>query len=500
MTARASGILLPLFSLRENKDLGFGNFGALPGLFDFLRASGQKIWMTLPLLPTAVGDASPYATRSAFGLNPLFLSVPWLPFPPTLSAAESALAEQAEAAPTIRYDLVFPLKAALLQRSFDLFSTQASFGDRAAFREFCEAHRPWLDDYALFEALAESFQQAPWWSWPVDFASRKPEALRQAAHSLNTRVSYFSYLQWQCEVQWRRVQAAARARDIELWGDEPFIVGRDSSDAWCHPTLLRSDGRLGVPPDEFSSEGQDWGLPYFDFEAMREEQFQWLKRRAERAAQLYNARRIDHAIGYFRQYVRDAAHPSGRFIPSGAGAQRTTGFQNFELLRQGSAIIAEDLGVIPRLASDALASFELRGYQVMRWAREDGLYRNPHRYPLHSLVTTGTHDTDSLCAWWRGEELPIKEKICRTWPEMKGRNANEAFEGEVHVSLLRAALHAQSDWCLLPWGDVFGESQRINTPGTVGPHNWSYRMARPISEMPPHHAKHLAHLTRASKR
>ena len=115
-TGRISGVLLPLFSLRSRTDFGIGDFGAIGGFLDWLRAGHQKMWMMLPLLPTAPGDTSPYATRSAFGLNPLFIHLDDVPELSEaggvrLSEEERKRLDEARAAPRIRYDLVVPLKA-----------------------------------------------------------------------------------------------------------------------------------------------------------------------------------------------------------------------------------------------------------------------------------------------------------------------------------------------------------------------------------------------------
>jgi 4-alpha-glucanotransferase len=242
---------------------------------------------------------------------------------------------------------------------------------------------------------------------------------------------------------------------------------------------------MGVPPDDFSLDGQDWGLPWFDFDALARDNDAWLRRRAKHAAATYDVRRIDHAIGYFRQYVRDELTPKGRFVPVDEPSQRARGEKNFKLLSEGAGIVAEDLGVIPRFAKDTLAALGLPGYQVMRWAREDGIYRDPRHYPEVSLVTTGTHDTETLRQWWEGTPDWERETACKTWPELNVflPTPPKTWSFEVHEALLRAALNAQSQTCILPWQDVFGEAERTNTPGTMGPHNWAYRMRPEVQQL-----------------
>ena len=165
--------------------------------------------------------------------------------------------------------MVFELKWAALQAAFQ--HAEAHQEERTvAFQRFREAQHSWLEDYALFAALAEDQQRHPWWDWPEELAQRQPEALEAGPGRLATRVRFHAWLQFLAHEQWARVRALAAERGILLCGDEPFIVGQDSVDAWAYPALLRRDARLGVPPDAFSATGQDWGLPWFDFPAMQQ--------------------------------------------------------------------------------------------------------------------------------------------------------------------------------------------------------------------------------------
>ncbi len=503
---RLSGILLPLFSLRSKHDVGVGDFAALDGLFAWMQASHQRLLMMLPLLPTAPGDTSPYSTRSAFGLNPLFIHLGWLPEGALLTDHERKLVDEARASPSIRYELVNEVKSAVLERAFKAFEGQGASARSRAFDEWCHQQAHWLENYALYTALSESNGRRPWWEWPQALAQREPKALDEAKALHKHRLRYHQWLQWVADTQWATVRTQAKAKGIVLCGDEPFIIGQDSADCWAWPQFLRRDARLGVPPDDFSADGQDWGLPWFDFDALESSGDAWLRARARHAAQAYDVRRVDHAIGYFRQYLRDETTPRGRFVPGDEPSQVRRGERNFRLLADGAGIVAEDLGVIPRFAKDTLARLGLPGYQVMRWSREDGVYRDPRHYPEVSLVTTGTHDTETMRQWWETVQPWEREAVCRTWPELWRFNEPvAAFTPEVHEALVQAALNSASAWCCLPWQDVFGEAERVNTPGTVGPHNWTWRIGTEVEELltrePTRRASEwLSRLTREGRR
>jgi 4-alpha-glucanotransferase len=478
---RTSGILLPLFSLRSASDAGIGDFGGLGGVFEWMRRAKQRILMILPLLPTAPGDPSPYSTRSAFGMNPLYIDLSQLPGGADFTSEEKASLEQARAASSVQYERVFPLKAAALERAFTRFEQE---GDKAPFERFRSEQSEWLSTFALFAALAEAYDYKPWWEWPQGLARRETAALAEAERTLERRVRFQAWLQWVADTQWTKVRAQAREHGVILCGDEPFIIGKDSADAWAFPHLLRCEGRLGVPPDDFSADGQDWGLPWFDFDAMEKEGYRWLRRRARMAAAAYDVRRIDHAIGYFRQYIRDDQTPRGRFIPQGEEAQRTLGEKHFRLLSEGAGIVAEDLGVMTPFVRRTLDELRLPGYQVMRWAREDGIYRDPRHYPKVSLVTTGTHDTETLREWWQTCGQWEREACCRTFPELhRFSPPGASWSNELHEAMIAAAENANSDLCVIPWGDVYAETTRVNLPGSMGTHNWTYRMAVPVEQL-----------------
>lgn len=488
-TGRISGVMLPLFSLRSRTDFGIGNFGAAVPFLDWMKAAGQKLWMLLPLLPTAPGDPSPYATRCASGLNPLFIDLDQVPEHVEAGGVDGlwpeakALLETARASHRVRYDVVFPLKWGALWAAFERSEWKVVPERREAFERFIAQEQSWLEPYALYAAVGEEELHRPWWEWPEGLRDRRPEALAEAAKKLERRIRFHEWLQWVAHVQWNRVREAARERGVLLCGDEPFIIGQDSADAWAYPHLLRRDARLGVPPDAFSATGQDWGLPYFDFPAMSREGYEWLRRRAESSARYYDLRRVDHAVGYFRQWIRDEQTPTGRFVPALEPEQKALGERHFRLLSGPAGLVAEDLGVVPPFAREVLADLRIPGYRVLRWEKDDAEWRNPHDFPTVSLVTTGTHDTETLAEWWNALPAPEREALVATYPELKGQQPERPFDDALHQALLASAENAKSDLCVIPWQDVLGSTERINLPGSQSDANWAYRMSQSVETL-----------------
>src|ERR1700694_2465625 len=184
--SRVSGILLPLFSLRSRTDGGIGDFGALDGLFRWMEAARQRMLVLLPLLPTLPGDSSPYATRSAFGLNALFINLEALPefseaggwerFPD----AQRQSLEEARSQKRIRYDLVLGLKRTALRQAFNHFEQHHwKTGSRRAheLREYQQEQSSWLLPFALFCAISDDQHNRPWWEWPEPLRERHGAAL-----------------------------------------------------------------------------------------------------------------------------------------------------------------------------------------------------------------------------------------------------------------------------------------------------------------------------------
>ena len=505
-TGRLSGLLQPVFSLRSAADVGVGDFGALDAFFKYLRYAEQRMLMLLPLLPTAPGDSSPYSTCSAFGLNPLFIHLAWLPEGVSFTDAEKKAIEEAKASPTVRYDLVGPVKSAALERAFATFEHQGPSARSREFEEWTLSQRGWIEGFALYQAISEAFTRKPWWEWPKGLASREPVALDVARHE-HKRAHPLPHLApvgsrsrsgTRCEHKPSREasRCAATSPSSSAWTRLTAGAGPSTSAAtpsWaCRPTTSRPRAKTGASRGSTSRRS----------------------RRRETGGSKRAPGRPRRRTTCAASTTPSATSASTSVTRSPRGAvsfqptrstQQARGEQNFRMLSEGASIVAEDLGVIPRFARDTLARLKLPGYHVMRWSREDGVYRDPRHYAEISLVTTGTHDTETLRTWWLNADPWEREAVCRTWPELKRFVSPPPFGPELHEALLRAALNAQSGWCVLPWQDVFAETERVNTPGTVGPQNWTYRMRVDVEELLTREetvrvADWLARLTREARR
>jgi len=486
MIARCAGILIPLFSIRASEDFGRGEFGGLLPMGQMALAMGHRLLQLLPIDEVAPGETSPYSALSVFALDPIYLSLSLLPgiAQADCDAARAALRNDN---PVDQLKLR-ALKGQLLLGSYQYFKSDADRALRDRYAEFVELERGWLDDYALFWALKEKFHGAGWEDWPPPLRNHRSKALSEASRLLADRITMLKYVQFLAHQQWQGMRDHLRRWGVLLGGDLAFSPGRESVEVWAHRELFDLTRAVGAPPDAFSPVGQRWGLPMPDWERMRACNFDFMRMRVRHGRELYDVLRIDHVVGLYRTYgywLGDEV--GGEFEPATETAQRAQGEEIMRIVLEEAGpmqIVAEDLGVIPQFVRDTLAALAIPGYKVMRWekhqssdASADVRFVNPADYPLVSLATTGTHDTDTLVEWWA------------TISEAERRRLMEALSFATHAdctgpALDEPALDAILEWVyasparlvVTPIQDLFGCDARINLPGTISDANWSWRL------------------------
>jgi 4-alpha-glucanotransferase len=280
-------------------------------------------------------------------------------------------------------------------------------------------------------------------------------------------------------------------------GDLPFMVGRDSADVWAERHEFRDDASVGVPPDLFDAEGQDWDLPPYDWDRMKMGGYAWLRRRARYVGSLYDRFRIDHLVGFYRTYSRprdgrrDAKGKlvAGTFDPDEQSAQLAHGERVVGAMIEGAReeraqLVAEDLGVVPDFVRASLTRLGVPGYRVLIWEKDGAVFCDPAAYPRVSVACFGTHDTAPVAAWW--ETLGDAERqAVLALPGLSERAAGltPTFTEPVHRALVDLLSRAASELVLFLIQDVLGSKERINTPATVGAHNWGYRLPRAVEDL-----------------
>jgi 4-alpha-glucanotransferase len=493
-TGRHAGILVPLFSIPSTHSWGIGEIPDLVPFGEWLRAAGQDFVQLLPVTAVAEGETSPYSALSAMAIDYMYIGLEDLEDfrdaggEALLSAEERQQLAAVRSARLIQYSAVRALKARALDAAF------AHFLDRHwnrrtsranALAGFIEEQRWWLDDYALFRALRKVHQRRAWWDWEDSLRNRETRALEQARREHASMLLRYQYLQWVADVQWHRARERA---PVGIFGDYPFMVSADSADVWARQDEFRIDASVGTPPDAFSETGQNWGLPVYRWDVMADNDFAWLRQRADRSASLYDGYRIDHLVGFYRTYV---IPPDGKayFTPSDESEQVALGERLMGIfLSSGPVIIAEDLGVIPDFVRASLRRLGLPGYRVMRWERDwhapDKPFLDPATWPSCSVATSGTHDTEPLALWWDTADEEERREFLKL-PRLAARGFDpSASLSPAFRDLILATLFASgSQYLILPFGDLFGWPDRINTPAVISAWNWCWRLPWPVDRL-----------------
>jgi len=506
MENRESGILLHITSLCSK--YGIGDLGQHAYEFvDFLKEGGQKLWQILPLNPTGFKD-SPYQSFSTFAGNPLLICpeelVKWgllkksdlvdVPLFPEDKVDYGAIIKFKSAFTRTAYQRFVQLDAPLLKKAYD---------------QFIEKNKAWLEDYSLFmalklyfinerskledtqgyqafarlnkeyltkEQLDDFYYGAVWQSWPEDIAGREEQALEKWKKELAEEIDYHHFLQFVFAKQFTRLKAYANKNDIKIIGDIPIFVALDSSDCWANATLFMLDeignptGVAGVPPDYFSEDGQLWGNPLYNWDALKELDYTWWIERIGKALEFCDIVRIDHFRGfesYWQVPYGAKTARKGRWMPG-------PGKDLFEVIKDKMGdlpIIAEDLGIITSEVEKLRDEFDLPGMKVIQFGFDTGHHNEhmPHNFQTnHAIVYTGTHDNDTTIGWYENSSVEVQDQV-RRYLNVSGK--------DIAWDIIRLAFLSIAQMAIVPIQDVLrlDESYRMNTPGTANG-NWQYRL------------------------
>ncbi len=474
---RSSGIILHPTSLPG--PYGIGEIGPQTlRWLDFLAESGIGLWQVLPLGPTGYGD-SPYQCFSAFAGNPYLISVEALLAEGLLLAEDIA---DLPPFPTQQVDFgwVIPWKLEVLKRAYDRFQRSAAPALQAELAAFQQKQAAWLDDFALFMAIKNAHQGAPWPTWEAPLRDRQPEALAAARQDYPTTVGQQIFQQFLFFRQWQKVREHAREKNIQIIGDIPIFVAHDSADVWANPGLFYLDETgqptvvAGVPPDYFSATGQLWGNPLYRWDVLKADGYAWWLERIKGALNLVDYIRIDHFRGFAGYWevpgkAKTAEH--GQWV-------KAPGMDFFQTVRQSLGdlpIIAEDLGVITPDVEELRDSFKLPGMKVLVFA----FYGDPdepflpHHYPQHCVVYTGTHDNDTVHGWYERVAHTKEGDFARCYLARDGN--------DIAWDLIRLAWGSVGVFALAPMQDFLSlrNEARMNYPGNPSG-NWSWRMSETV--------------------
>lgn len=543
------GTALPIFSLRTDRSYGIGDLGDAVEFVHWLKTVGQQIFQFLPIYDTSftgtAKDTYPYNAITTFGIHPIYLDVRRLPYYLTQKErrAWEQRAEVLNTLPQVDYPAVLQLKTEVISACFDEWLDRS--GDRSeAFLLFCDQYKKALIPYCIFCSIRDENPGLPVEAYPP--FSDYSEQIRQS-NCPDPRLLRYAYIQYQLYRQLEELHSYAQKVGILLKGDLPIGVGRNSVDAWLHPEYFHLDREAGSPPDVFSADGQNWGFPTYDWEAIARDDYSWWQERFSGMEAYISMIRVDHILGFFRIWsipADDSRSIQGHYVPAlGYAREEVEGLESFfvrddeghyhpllvpevhagfgalpheERIRLSSMrddyyhrrnedlwrstayhrlsgvlrstdllICAEDLGVLPQTIHEVLEALDLVTLEVLRMPKKSGTtFVRPQDLPSLSVLTTSTHDTSSLRAWWQELSDDQHDELAFLY----------GFQDDVSPAGLVRSLRKMSsrllilplqDWCVLTGygSEVPPEKERINDP--ADPHHiWDYRMPGTINDLP----------------
>ncbi len=474
---RAAGILLPITSLPSKYGIGCFSKSAYD-FTDWLKKAGQTYWQILPLGPTSYGD-SPYQSFSTFAGNPYFISLEALIEEGVLTKEECDKADFGELLNDIHYEKMYKNRYPLLHKAYG----RSRISENTDYQRFVEENNWWLSDYALFMALKDRFDGAPWNEWPEDIRLRYGCSMDYYRRELYFEIEFQQYMQFKFFEQWNALKSYVNESGICIIGDIPIYVAMDSADAWAHPELFHLDENnipyavAGCPPDGFSADGQLWGNPLYRWDYHRGTDYEWWMSRLHFCFQMYDVLRIDHFRGFDEYY----SIPYGEKSAVNGHWEKGPGMELFQCMERRLGkhdVIAEDLGYVTDSVRQLVRDSGFPGMKVLEFAfdaRDSGSANDylPHNYIENCVAYTGTHDNETITGWFtsikKEERQLARDYLCDRHTPQK----------LLYHSFISLVMRSSAKLCIIPMQDYMGLDNdcRTNKPSTVGT-NWRWRLTK----------------------
>jgi 4-alpha-glucanotransferase len=481
---RQWGFSAQLYATRTKRSWGVGDLGDLGELGSWAAGEGAAFTLVNPLhaaTPSVPQEPSPYFPGSRCFTNPLYIAVEDVPGAEALPGLEelAAAARRLNDRRLIDRDAAWELKSAALERLHPL-----SAGDPAFDAYLAERGRP-LQLFASFCAFAE-VHGAAWRQWPAALRHPSGPAVASFAAERRERVRYHAWLQWVLDRQ-----LAAASERLGVVADLAVGVDPSGPDSWIWQDSFAPGMRVGAPPDEFNTLGQDWGLPPFDPWGLRSAAYEpWVE--ALRAGFRHGAGlRVDHVMGLFRLYwLREGADArAGVYVRY--PHEDLLNILALEAHRAGAFVVGEDLGTVEDEVRHELGARQVCSYRV--WWFEDS---SPAAWPEAALGAVSTHDLPTVAGVYSGSDLEAQRRLGmepneessaalrRKLVERTGAAPGDPVE-DVVAGVYRDLARAPCALLCASLDDALAVEERPNMPGTTGGSwpNWSLALPVPLEEI-----------------
>lgn len=535
-------MLIPVFALRSPHDLGIGDTEAMRDAIDFCHRNKIGVLQVLPINESG-GDNSPYNAISSIALDPALLSISPDTVPGLTKETFAQLAPEAHIAELrsgpVDYPRVKHLKLELLRAGFKEFDKGPKDSpEHKLFQGFQHENRGWLEPYTLFRTIvAEHHNHAVWTHWEPELKTYEGAVSWLNNHNRKSELeqsrNFWAYVQWLAFKQWLDLKDYADDKNVALMGDLPFGVSRYSADVWAHRDIFDLDWSGGAPPERFFQHdvfvqkwGQNWGIPLYNWQENKKENFAWWRQRVHYLTRLFHLFRIDHVLGFFRVYAfpwvperneefvalteEEAEKLTGGLLPGfmprsdetkeDAQLNADEGEAILRIIMDAagdSGIVAEDLGVVPDYVRPLLKKLGIAGFYIPIFERDEEEggreFKRSEDIPALSLATYGTHDHlplrsfyEGLVEWWLGpdgHEGWLEVQRLMRFLELDEDNPPRQLTRNLHQRLLQVLLESPSWLTVLMVTDLLATRQRFNEPGLSGESNWSQRLDSQLNEL-----------------
>ncbi len=484
---RTWGWAVQLYAARSRESWGIGDFGDLDRLAAWsANELGAGMMLVNPLsaaTPITPQQASPYYPTSRRFFNPLWLHMDWIeganaqtiPHFNELAQAGRDLNQHR----LIDRDRVFHLKMEALNLLWRQFR-----GD-AAFDTFCQEHGADLNRYAVFCALAQRYKTG-WHTWPDEYKHPDSSAVAAFAREHDSQVRFHKWLQWLLDAQLARC-----AERIALMQDLPIGVDPDGADAWAWQDFIAEGIGVGAPPDEFNTQGQDWGLPPFIPWKLRAAGYEPFIQTIRAGFRNGGGLRIDHVMGLFRLFWIPNGVPASKGAYVRYNADEMLAIVALESERARAYVVGEDLGTVEEGAREKLAEHGVLSYRLL-WFEKD----EPETYPREALSALTTHDLPTVAGLWTGSDLqkqsdlglkPNRKSTAEIVDRLKACTglAADAPIGEVVAGAYELLSKAPCRILTAALDDALCVEERPNVPATMSDKNpnWSVALPIPIDDL-----------------
>lgn len=510
------GLNTALYGLRSGRNAGLGDFEDLAKLGDLLNRQGASFVGVNPVHSLGFSDPytiSPYSPSHRAFLNSLHIALDCIPAVSDHPKAKAILSQWENRFSALRqasevdYSGHRVLHNDIMRDLYTLFVQYATPEQRAGFEAFRKARGAELEKFALYESLSEK-HGTDWHRWPDALKRQDPIVLEVEADQMSSRIGFYSWVQWVADCQLAEAQSRATegGKGLGLYLDLAVGARNGGAESWCEAGSVARGVALGAPPDHLAPGGQNWGLTAFAPKRLAQDKYRALRRTYREAMRHAGLLRIDHVLGLNRSFwIPDNGAP-GAYVSQPLDI--FLAILAIEAKRSSTALVGEDLGLVPDGFREKVKSRGIYGYSVLQYEKEpNGDFVRSEDLRQFSLACFSTHDTPTLRGFASGRDIDwwqklntIDEQVASGLRDSRAQDVERLLakseqkpddnaSNELRDEILFRSIHedmASSPVAMISvqLDDILGEVEAQNLPGTIDEHpNWRRRCKLEVDDI-----------------